>query len=256
MKQAMEPFKMIAPNPQATSWLKFGSIKPAGWLFEQIHHDLVDGFVGHLDKLVPELIVEDDIYGRDRLTNEVDQKELGTNKVVPDNTRQHLWWNSETQSNWWDGLVRSALLVEQPEFMQKAKAYVDQMLAHQDDDGYLGIYAPELRYNFTSENGELWAQASQMRVLLGYYEATGETAVLSAIKRAVHVTMAAYPIGQINPFRVHDTVCGPEHGLMFTDVLDRLYQLTGEAGYLDYAHWLYEAYSEGTLLRKTSSITI
>ena len=45
--------------------LPFGSIKPTGWLKEQMQHD-VDGFVGNLDKLVPDLI-NDPIYGTGRL---------------------------------------------------------------------------------------------------------------------------------------------------------------------------------------------
>jgi hypothetical protein len=65
-------------------------------------------------------------------------------------------------------MVRTALLLEHPDFLPKARAAIEHILATQDNDGYLGIYAPDLRFNFTQENGELWAQASLFRVLLGY----------------------------------------------------------------------------------------
>ncbi len=235
------------PRLQAAQWLPFGAIKPAGWMRAQMGHDLEHGFVGHLDELVPGLFAQDDIYGANRLTKAAKTKELG---VVARETRwevQFLWWNSETQSNWLDGLVRTALLTENPFFIEKARTRIEHLLATQDADGYLGIYAPDLRFNFSGENGELWAQASLFRVLLGWYEATRDERVLTAVRRAVAVTMRAYLPGQSHPFDVKDDFAGVGHGLVFTDVLDRLYQLTGEEGYLAYARWLYTEYSRQPL---------
>ena len=45
--------------------LPFGSIKPSGWIKTQMQKD-VDGFVGNLDKIVPDLI-NDPIYTTGRL---------------------------------------------------------------------------------------------------------------------------------------------------------------------------------------------
>ncbi|MBN1261265.1 MAG: glycoside hydrolase family 127 protein [Anaerolineae bacterium] len=239
----MNPFKKITLKPQALSWLRFGAIKPGGWLRAQMERDLEQGFVGRLDELVPDLIRDDDIYGADRLTKEVDAKDLGLIARDTGWEIQYLWWNSETQSNWRDGMVRATLLLEHPDFLPKAQAYIEHILATQDDDGYLGIYAPDLRFNFTQENGELWAQSSLFRGLLGYYEATGDERVLKAVQRAVATTMRAYPIGQSTPFTVEEEFAGVTHGLTFTDTLDRLAQLTGAQAYLDYALWLYQEFS-------------
>lgn len=73
---------------------------------------------------------------------------------------QYKWWNSETQSNWWDAYIRNAFLLGDTAAMAKVKNYIDRILATQDADGYLGIYDKELRYNFSSENGELWSKAT------------------------------------------------------------------------------------------------
>jgi hypothetical protein len=230
----------IPGRPQAYRFLRLGDVKPSGWLAAQLAHDLEHGFVGHLDELAPDLIQRDDIYGANRLTRDARAKDLG---VLAKESRwevQFLWWNSETQSNWLDGLARAALLLDQPQYLAKARARIEHLLATQDADGYLGIYAPDLRFNFGGENGELWAQASLLRVLLGWYDATGDAGVLAAVRHAVAVTMQAYPIGQAHPFAVTGDYAGVGHGLIFTDVLDQLDHLTGDQRYLDYALWLYQ----------------
>ncbi len=234
-------------RPQAFRFLRLGDIKPAGWLAAQLAHDLEQGFVGCLDELAPDLIQRDDIYGADRLTKAVRRKDLG---VLAKESRwevQFLWWNSETQSNWLDGMARAAVLLDHPHTLAKARARIEHLLATQDADGYLGIYAPDLRFNFSGENGELWAQASLLRALLGWYEGAGDASVLEAVRRAVAVTMQAYPIGQLHPFAVTDDYAGVGHGLIFTDVLDQLHGLTGDQRYLDYALWLYQEYSRQPL---------
>ena len=83
----------------ANEALPVGTIRPAGWMLEQMQNDLQHGFVGRLDRLAPDLILEDDIYGRDRLTKLVERKDVGTHTTGADWEVQFLWWNSETQSN-------------------------------------------------------------------------------------------------------------------------------------------------------------
>ncbi len=209
--------------------------------------DLEHGFVGHLDELVPDLIRRDDIYGADRLSKAVGSKELGVLAKEKQWEVQFLWWNSETQSNWLDGMLRTALLLDHPEYLEKARSRIEHLLSTQDADGYMGIYAPDLRFNFEGENGELWAQASLFRLLLGWYDGTGDQRAFDAVRRGVDVIRQAYPMGSSHPFAVKNDFAGVCHGLMLTDTMDRLYQLTGEDGYLDYAKWLYLEYSAAKL---------
>lgn len=218
------------------------SFSAGGWLKDQIEKDLVGGFVGDLDRLAPDLILEDDIYGRNRLSREVKSKDVGAIAQDGEWQIQYLWWNSETQSNWRDGFVRSAFLTGHAESIERCIEYVEHILETQDEDGYLGIYAPDLRYSFDGENGELWAQSSLFRVLLGYYEFTGEERILQAVERAMAVTMKAYPPEKSDPFGVASDYAGHTHGLTITDSLEWLYRLTGKQEYLDYAIWLYDNY--------------
>ncbi|GAM60619.1 hypothetical protein JCM19232_3561 [Vibrio ishigakensis] len=221
-----------------------GKIAPTGWIKQQLEFDLNQGFVGALDNLVPDLIIDDDIYNSHRLTSKDKAKDVGAVAQDADWEVQYLWWNSETQSNWWDGYVRHALLVGDALHKQKVENYIERILASQDEDGYLGIYAPDLRYKAQGENGELWAQASLLRVLLGYYEHTQRQDVLDAVIRSVSRTMLAWPIGNSHPFNVSEPYAGVGHGLVYTDVLDRLFDYTQDSQYLDYANFLYLDYCQ------------
>lgn len=238
----IEDIGEMTQNPKFTSF-KFGSIKPTGWLKAQMKADL-NGFVGNLDKLVPALI-NDPIYGSGRLHKNSKSKDLGNHKEGDaEGDEQYKWWNSESQSNWWDGYIRNALLLNDAKSLARVKAHITDILKTQDDDGYLGIYSPELRYKFTSENGELWAKTTLYRGLLAYYEYTNDQQVWNALKRAVDNVMINYPINASHPFDTGKNYNGGVgHGLTFTDVLDRMYQLTGEIRYIDYALFLYLDYS-------------
>src|SRR5690606_23731775 len=127
----------------------------------------------------PDLIINDDIYGKERLTRNSKSKQLGALGEGNDFQIQLYWWNSETQSNWWDGYIRSAILAGDQKHLAKIRIYVDKILAGQDADGYLGIYDSGMRYKFDNENGELWAKASLLRGLLAWYEFTGDKKILN-----------------------------------------------------------------------------
>ncbi len=232
-------------------YLLFGEVKPAGWIREQMESDL-NGFTGHLDALVPDLTVNDDIYGKNRLTRRDKNKDVGNIKEGADWEVQYLWWNSETQSNWRDGQIRQAILTGNPEQLNKVAAYLEHILSTQDSNGYLGIYDKNLRYKFNGENGELWAKATLLRGMLAFYESgTGSReTLLKSVERAVQDVMDNYPINRSDPFKADNSFAGICHGLVFTDVLDRLHQLTGNRDYLDYAAFLYRNYSASKLMEE------
>lgn len=223
--------------------LLFGSIKPTGWLQAQMQKD-IDGFVGNLDVIVPELM-NDPIYGKGRLQKHSKAKDLGNLKSGDaEGDDQYKWWNSETQSNWWDGYLRNAILLNDKNGTEKIRKYVENILATQDEDGYLGIYDKDLRYQFKSENGELWSKATLYRGLLAYYEATKDEKVFKAVEKAVENVMQNYPIYTSSPFSSGETFNGGvSHGLTFTDVLERMYFYTKDEKYRAYSLFLYNDFS-------------
>lgn len=223
--------------------LPFGSIKPSGWIKIQMQKD-VNGFVGNLDQLVPDLI-NDPIYSTERLHKNSKAKELGNLKEGDaEGDEQYKWWNSETQSNWWDGFIRNVLLLDDKDDVEKVNQYILNILSTRDEDGYIGIYDKELRYNFNSENGELWSKTTLYRALLAYYEYTGDPEVRKTLVNAVDNVMQNYPINESSPFSSGTGFNGGvSHGLTFTDVLDRMYQITGDKKYQEYALFLYQDFS-------------
>lgn len=218
-------------------------VRPGGWIRAQLCADLDAGFVGQLDRLAPDLLVDDEIFGRDRLRRGMPQKDLGALSDDAAWEAQFQWWNAETQGNWRDGWLHHSLWAGGAGDRAAAQAWVGRILSTQDADGYLGIHAPELRFPEHGEHGELWAQAVLLRALLGYERHTGDERVVRAVRRAVHRTMQGYPLGASAPFGRDASFGGVTHGLMFTDVLWELAGRTGDTRYLDYAAWLYASFA-------------
>lgn len=235
--------------------LPFGSVKPSGWIKTQMQKD-VAGFVGNLDRIVPDLI-NDPIYSSARLQKTSVVKDLGNNKEGDtEGSEQYKWWNSETQSNWWDGYIRNVLLLDDKEGLKKVNNHIQKVLQSQDEDGYIGIYDKELRYQFNSENGELWSKATMYRGLLAYFEYTKDVSVWNALVKAVDNVMTNYPIGKSNPyFSGNQFNGGVSHGLTFTDVLDKMYQITGDTKYTEYALFLYLNFSKTYQSEKDVQLT-
>ncbi len=209
------------PPPYAVQpafWpLRFGAVKPRGWILEQMRRDLQGGFAGHLDELCHEASSDIFASGRNR-----------PGKPNSGNAAGDAWWNGETEGNWHCGHFMLACLTGDPESMKKARTYVDHVLAAQDADGYLGIFSPELRYR---GHGELWTQTCLFRGLLAYAAATGNEKVATAVKRAVDRTLEGYAGCPQIQFSQHDH--------MYVDLLEQLYAKTGDKKYRDFGLRLY-----------------
>lgn len=220
---------------------------PGGWLEQYMSKDLEQGFIGNLDILAKDLIIDDDIYGKQRRSKGSRIPDLGILETGSESAAQYAWWNSETQSNWLDGFFRTSAVLKNESMLKKASEFIENKLQTQDEDGYIGIYEKDIRYLEDAENGELWAQSTLMRALLGYYEYTKDASVLEKIKRALDLTMENYPINNSRPFSTENEdpetcCCGLSHGLTITDAYLELYRITNDKKYLDYCVFLYESY--------------
>jgi len=219
--QAQEPKSSATAGTPHFTWLRLGEVKPDGWIREQMARDLKEGFAGHLDELCKEANSDIFVTGRN-----------GLNRANTINSVHCQWWNGETEGNWWAGFIMMAYLSGDKDSIAKADAYVAHILAAQDSDGYMGVNSPDLRYK---AGGELWTQACLFRGLLDDVELTGNKDVLKAVEQAVHYTMKSLT-GKGTSIKFG--VAG--HDLMFCDVLERLYDLTGDVTYRDFGKWLYE----------------
>lgn len=239
--------------------IKYGKNKPLGMMKEFMEKDLRDGYIGHLDELLPELITDDDVFGKNRRTKHKGNLDLGTRYHVENLTGEYMWWNCETQGNWMDGFVRTAFLADVPEMKEKCEKFVQHYIDTVEEDGYIGIYKEGSRFIEGYESGELWAQSTILRALTAYYEATGKSEVFEIIRRALNRIMEGYPKGRCRPFsrenEPEDITCGGiSHGLTITDTFYYMYKETGDKKYIDYAVWLYE--SAATEPRLQSDISL
>ncbi len=223
----------------------FSKIKPKGFLKYEMERDL-DSFIGNLDEIVPKLIKEDDIYFKDRRRKDTENIDVGEEDTGF--MTQHMWWNCETQGNWIDGFLRTAILLNDEKMLKKAEKYIENIINSQDSDGYIGIYDKELRFNHDDENGEMWGQATILRALYAYYEYKNDEKIYEIVKKAVDLIMVGYKINGKNPFEVpfdtDDMSCGIGHSVVITDVFEKIYRKTGEITYLEYANWIYDCFSE------------
>jgi uncharacterized protein len=216
----------VAP---AFEWLRLGAVKPKGWIQEQMLRDLKTGSAGRLDELCHQ--ASTDIFANGRKTFADTHVTNKDGEVKP---RPYWWWDGETQGNWRSGFIKLAYLSGDKQSMQNADAFVQHVLSFQGDDGYLGACDKDVRYQFP---GELWTQACLLRGLIAYGEITQNDSVLAAVRRAVDATMAAYRGGN------GKQTWKQSHDILIADVLEQLFDLTGEVKYKDFGVWLYEDWS-------------
>lgn len=166
-------------QPLAFEPLPLGSIKPAGWLANQLRIQ-ADGLSGHLDEFWPDIKDSGWIGGK-----------------------QEGW---ERVPYWLDGVVPLAYLLDDDGLKAKVKRYVDYALEHQKEDGWLG---PE---KSTSQSGDYkardpWPLFVMMKVLTQYQEATGDERVVPAMQkllRCIDRQMDERPLFEWNKSRWQD----------------------------------------------------
>ena len=220
-------------------WLTLGEVKPAGWIKEQMLRDLSGGFAGHLGDLCHEASSDIFVSNRNSVASANDA-----------NVYKNNWWNGETEGNWRAGFIMMAYLTEDKQTMQQADEYVRHILSSQGEDGYLGVFASDLRF---SKPGELWTQACLMRGLLDYSELTGNQEVRKAVIRATDLTISEYSQRKTPvPFDYTISGQGLSHDLMISDVMERLFDLTGDPKYHDFTVSLYQNMSRNVPTADTS----
>ncbi len=221
----------VATQP-VFSWLPVGAVRPAGWIRAQMLRDLNEGFAGCLGRLCHE--ASSDIFVTNR--NSLHSQNVANRNGV-------AWWNGETEGNWRAGFIMMAYLTGDPRTMQEADDYVRHILASQDSDGYLGIFAADSRF---VHPGELWTQACLLRGLLDYADLAGNPAVQTAVQRCADLIVSVYGSGKT------PVPWGENHDLMIVDVMERLFERTGEARYRDFSVWLYDDWSRNVSGADTS----
>ncbi len=178
------------------SFFSTNEIKPAGWLKEQLQIQ-ARGLSGQLDQFWPDI---------------KDSQWIGG---------QSEGW--ERVPYWLDGFIPLAWLLDDQDLKARAKTYIDYILAHQQEDGWICPDPEQNRADY-----DIWAKFLLLKVLVVYYECTGDDRIEKAVSAALlaldrHIDRA--PLFKWGMFRWFE-------GLI---ALWWLYDRTGESWLLDLA---------------------
>jgi hypothetical protein len=132
-----------------------GAISPRGWLAQQLRIQ-ADGLSGHLDEFWPDIRDSAWIGGK-----------------------ADGW---ERMPYWLDGVVPLAWLTDDRALQKRIIGYLDHILAHQHEDGWLGP-----RVEDRAEAADLWSQALSLKMLIGYHNATGDDRVPCVVDKALRM---------------------------------------------------------------------
>lgn len=142
-------------RPGAYSRLPLGAVKPEGWLRDQLQAQ-AKGLTGHLDEFWPDLI--------------------------------NSAWKGGDGEAWergpyyLDGLVPLAYLLDDEKLLKKVDTWIEPIIASAGADGWFG----------PGKNQDRWPLAVASKVLMQYYEASGD-------KRALNVLKGYFSYLQDNP---------------------------------------------------------
>ncbi|HET6485945.1 MAG TPA: beta-L-arabinofuranosidase domain-containing protein, partial [Spirochaetia bacterium] len=124
-----------------------------------------------------------------------------------------------------EGLLHYAQLLPESALAREADDWVSRLLSSQDADGYVGAFDPGARWQHWLE---VFSQSVVEDAILHRYEGTGDRRLLEACERMARLQMSAW----YRP--AADSVAGiwTGHGTVVIRSLLKLYELTGDAGYL------------------------
>lgn len=173
------PDRELRLAPLAFRPLPLGSIRPTGWLARQLRIQ-ADGLSGHLDEFWPDVARSGWIGG------------------------DAEGW--ERGPYWLDGVVPLAFLLDDALLKAKVRRWVDQVLARQHEDGWLGpVQSDSQGYRYPPYDP--WPGFVMLKALTQYQEATGERRILRAMGRylrKLEALLAETPLFLWGRFRWQD----------------------------------------------------
>jgi hypothetical protein len=189
-------------HPPAFRPFPLGAIELAGWLRQQLRIQ-ADGQSGHLDEFWPDI-------------------------------RDSQWFGGDAEAwerapYWLDGVIPLAYLLDDAKLKAKVEGYMDYIITHQHDDGWLG---PRTMVAASGREADarydLWAQLLVTKVLMVYHDAAGDERAATAALRALRCVDRHIDLGPLfnwGQFRWFEALLA----------IFWLYERTGESWLIDLA---------------------
>jgi len=141
----------VSVQPVKLKPLPLGSIKPTGWLKNQLRIQ-ADGLSGHLDEFWPDIS---------------DSAWFGG--------KSDAW---ERAPYWLDGVVPLAFLLEDKDLITRVTKYINHIIALQDESGWISPAEDQSRY-------DLWAIFLVLKPLIQYHEAAGDERIPEVVEKTL-----------------------------------------------------------------------
>ena len=138
-----------------------------------------------------------------------------------------------------EGMAYSLMNNPDPALEKKADEWIDKFAAAQQPDGYINTYytLTGLDKRWTNmDKHEMYCAGHMIEAGVAYYQATGKRKLLDVCVRMVDHMMSIFGPGKRHWVPGHEEI---ELALV------KLYQVTNEEKYLDFAYWLLEERGHG-----------
>lgn len=197
----------LQPSPYLE--LPLGSIKPEGWLKDQLIR-MSSGMTGNLDEIYPEVVGSRNGW----LGGDGDGWERGP--------------------YWIDGLLPLAYILDDEVLKSKVKKWVDWTINNQTEEGYIGPvpFEEEPEYEPGLQRGDRmdwWPKMVMLKILQQYYNATGDERVIKTLTRYFKYQLNELPNRPLDQLTLWANRRGGDNLL----VVYWLYDITGETFLLD-----------------------
>ena len=138
-------------------------------------------------------------------------------------------WSTEFIGKWMLGAIEMYRYNSDPALLEKISKGIHDLVATQQEDGFIGSYAPEARLT----HWDIWGRKYTALALISYYRLTGEKSVLEAAAKSIDCL-----IKDLNERNVDIASTGNYFGMASCSVLEPvvyLYKETLCQKYLDFA---------------------
>lgn len=199
--------------------LPLGSIRPEGWLREQLQRQ-ADGLTGHLDEIYPQVMGPSNAW----LGGDGDAWERGP--------------------YWIDGLLPLAYILDDDALKEKAQLWVEAILASQQPDGYMGP-AEDHPFVYGLQRGKThdwWPKMVVLKIMKQYYQATSNPRALDFLTKYFRYQLEHLPQTPLDNW----SDWGYWRGADNIDVVYWLYGITGEAFLPELARLLHDQTADWT----------
>ena len=138
-----------------------------------------------------------------------------------------------------EGIAYTLINNPNPELEKKADEWIDKFAAAQEEDGYINTFYTltglENRWKDMDKH-EMYCTGHMIEAAIAYYQATGKDKLIEVSKRMVEHMMSLFGPGKRHWVAGHQEI---ELALI------KLYKVTNDKRYIDFAYWLIEERGHG-----------